>query len=73
MRAIDLARNVINEMKINPVITLCLVGATVCNLIWVLSSIYLLLWVQSFVKGPDNTDLPDEYALKSKDEGKVIF
>ena len=37
-----------NELKKNPLLTICMVGATITKLLSVLFSTYLILWIQSF-------------------------
>lgn len=38
----------VNELKKNPLLMICMVGATITKLLSVLFSTYLILWIQSF-------------------------
>lgn len=60
---------VYQEMVLNPVLFMCIVGGTITKLISVLFSTYLILWIQTFVTGTNGS----ARILGSKEQGKTIY
>ena len=45
----ELTSIVHNELKINPILTVSILGGTIVRLIAIIFSTYLIIWIQSFV------------------------
>lgn len=59
-----LTRIVYNECKTNIMVIICLIGAVVIRLIFIIQNIYTLLWILSFIQ---------KGVLESELEAKLIF
>ena len=66
---LDLTKIAATEMRENPVLGICMVGASITRLLSVLFSTYLILWIQTFVSG----ELGNPKLVESREAGKTIY
>ena len=66
---LDLTKIAAAEMRENPVLGICMIGASITRLLSVLFSTYLILWIQTFVSGEQG----NPRLVESREAGKTIY